>query len=525
MFKHITVKKKLSVFIVILLVVSFATGTYFNYDRGYAHGYIQGMAEAGGTPTISPDGISDMPWVNATAANFEEFYLNDALISEDLFNYPEQVASYIIFKEGSTTYAKNGKTGSIDYSSSSSNTVIQNSIDALVEGGLIFLRTGEYSDLSLVIGGNDFNIIISGGGFGTKLKGTNIYNAAIRMLNTRNITIRNLWMDDVREGIHCENVSNILFENLKFRSSTYFSLDALYIQEGTNVLITNCIIEGSVGRYGIHIWQNKALARDRWNDQIYIDKNKVFNATEYGISVVAGLRIHVTENTVKYNTQSGIVFTDSVYESIITGNDVGENGQCGIYLHEPCSEVSVIYNMVYHNNWTGINLWGADNCTIIGNIVVENDYNNYDSYSGIALSSNSDYNIISNNIVGNNDNYEIFIVHNTCDENLIIGNNLHGEDRTGIISDGGTDTRILNNLGYVTENIGTATILNGNIEVTVTHGLDYTPEAGDIQVHPIETMGSSSFWWVDTITSTTFKIKVDVNPTQDVDFAWSIDRH
>ena len=75
LFKHITVKKKLSVFVVALFIVSLATGTYFSYDQGYAHGYIQGLAQAGGTPTISPDGISNMPWVNATAVNVEEFYL------------------------------------------------------------------------------------------------------------------------------------------------------------------------------------------------------------------------------------------------------------------------------------------------------------------------------------------------------------------------------------------------------------------------------------------------------------------
>jgi len=60
--------------------------------------------------------------------------------------------------------------------------------------------------------------------------------------------------------------------------------------------------------------------------------------------------------------------------------------------------------------------------------------------------------------------------------------------------------------------------------VTVTHGIEGTPDAEDIDVHPIETLNNASFWWVDTITSTTFKIKVNANPGQDVDFKWSVRR-
>jgi len=78
---------------------------------------------------------------------------------------------------------------------------------------------------------------------------------------------------------------------------------------------------------------------------------------------------------------------------------------------------------------------------------------------------------------------------------------------------------------YVTENRDTTTLLNTTTSIAVTHGCNYTPNAGDISVHPIESLGSASYWYVDTITSTQFTIHVDADPGQDIDFAWNVDKH
>ena len=84
--------------------------------------------------------------------------------------------------------------------------------------------------------------------------------------------------------------------------------------------------------------------------------------------------------------------------------------------------------------------------------------------------------------------------------------------------------KINSNTGYVTKNSGTVTLLNGNTSVVVTHGMSYTPSAGHINVTPIETLNTASYYWVDTITATEFTINVDADPTQDVDFAWNVAR-
>lgn len=68
---------------------------------------------------------------------------------------------------------------------------------------------------------------------------------------------------------------------------------------------------------------------------------------------------------------------------------------------------------------------------------------------------------------------------------------------------------------------GTATLVNGQTSIVVTHGLGWTPAAGDIQVTPMEALGAATEFFVDTYTATQFTINVDLNPTQDVDFAWA----
>lgn len=67
---------------------------------------------------------------------------------------------------------------------------------------------------------------------------------------------------------------------------------------------------------------------------------------------------------------------------------------------------------------------------------------------------------------------------------------------------------------------GTTTLVNGQTTIVVTHGLGWTPIAGDIVVCPIEDWGSATSFWVHTFTATEFTIEVDQDPTADVDFAW-----
>ena len=103
-------------------------------------------------------------------------------------------------------------------------------------------------------------------------------------------------------------------------------------------------------------------------------------------------------------------------------------------------------------------------------------------------------------------------------DNIFEGNVFNGNSSGPVAQLGNSIAR--NNAGYKTANSGTATLVNGQTTIVVTHGLDVTPVAGDIMLTPMESLGSASEFFIDTYTATQFTIHVDVDPTQDVDFAW-----
>lgn len=78
-----------------------------------------------------------------------------------------------------------------------------------------------------------------------------------------------------------------------------------------------------------------------------------------------------------------------------------------------------------------------------------------------------------------------------------------------------------NNIGYRTENNGTATVPNGQTTVDVNHGLSRAPDLADISVTPIDDMGDATKFWVSNPTATTFTLHVDVDPgASGASFAW-----
>ena len=79
------------------------------------------------------------------------------------------------------------------------------------------------------------------------------------------------------------------------------------------------------------------------------------------------------------------------------------------------------------------------------------------------------------------------------------------------------------NIGYITQNTGKTSIPIGSNFVLVTHGLNGTPIDDSILVTPFTspTVSGISSFWVDSVTSTTFKINVNTNvSTQPLFFNW-----
>jgi hypothetical protein len=81
---------------------------------------------------------------------------------------------------------------------------------------------------------------------------------------------------------------------------------------------------------------------------------------------------------------------------------------------------------------------------------------------------------------------------------------------------------ITDNVGYITQNTGSATVSGGHNYIDVPHDLSITPAMNNISVTPLNDLGSATKFWVSNVTSTTFRINVDQNPITSAVFAWSI---
>lgn len=72
------------------------------------------------------------------------------------------------------------------------------------------------------------------------------------------------------------------------------------------------------------------------------------------------------------------------------------------------------------------------------------------------------------------------------------------------------------------ESSGTGIIGSGASSVAVSHGLQFTPVAGDIIVWPLTSLGSASYLYVDTYTSSAFTVHTNTNPVSvNVTFGWA----
>lgn len=106
---------------------------------------------------------------------------------------------------------------------------------------------------------------------------------------------------------------------------------------------------------------------------------------------------------------------------------------------------------------------------------------------------------------------------------LIEDNDLDANALTAPIRLAGTH-RIRRNRGIVTENSGMAGIAHPATTVVVNHGLDVPPPDPNenICVWPVGGWGASTVFWVDTVTATQFTIHVDPAPGVDntFNFGW-----
>lgn len=481
--------------------------------------------------------------------------------------------SYIITTNGVTTYAQNCNTGSIDYSGTNTVTVIESAFSALTAGRTwkeTVVLVGSFTASSqidipsytrLVIDGQitqaagttltaviknknagvstDSNIEITGGIIdGNKDNGASAHgiqfdgvtNSTIHDITVKNAGApagRNIYITTansarVSQGIQLDNIfttgasdSNIELGGTQNGSvSTSVKLVTL-----TNIISTNAGERG-IAFTNVH---NSTLSgaviyrttNNRGLDVGYGSTDNVFSNINIGYTKLSGLVVATSPGSVPadrntfanvriYNA-SRMGVEASASNLAFTNLNIAYSGQYGIQC--TCNYTSIT-NSVIRNN-------GQNTANTFDGLFLRNG--RYDTVTGIVAtddqtSKTQRYGILISNAAGG-----------SSLNNLIANNVVANNTQTAGISNSGTGTIIRNNIGYVTENKGTATINSGSTSAVVTHGLSYTPSAGECTVtwteNPTNDPGN---WWLSSITSSQFTVNVRSDPgASNLDFSWA----
>ena len=448
---------------------------------------------------------------------------------------------------------------------------IQAAIDALPSGGgKVVLMEGEYSISSSVTPKTKTTLV--GFGRGTVLKLANSVASGrpiIAIHSVNNVIISSMLLDGNKTN-QSDLGAYLVFEGIDFSLASECLVTDMYIQNtyadgididgGSDILVTNCHIANCRGSAvhisqldpqrimvkNIHSYYNghgvSRPAFDVYNDAGTVGDYcifdgcisngdykgfdigggnynsvvncKVLDPTTYCISVAGG-NYHNISNCqfMKTNNTTIPVYFKADYSNFINNHVYTSLGP-GISI-EGTSVLLSNNNFITRSTTMMTQGGGLQKSLVIGNSIEH--IGAMDMGRGIDLSLNSSNNTFIGNYIRKG-TWTIYILSG-CNNNKFTDNYLQSGG-AGIVNNNGTNTKIQNNIGYITESSGTATLVNGTTSIVVTHGLDATPSAGDITVTPIEAWGAMTEFYIDTYTSTQFTIHADQDPTQDVDFAW-----
>jgi len=324
-------------------------------------------------------------------------------------------------------------------------------------------------------------------------------DAGILVYGSNKLVSNNVVSGSLQRGIYVKGDGNTILGNFVTNSTKQNIL--VYNVKG-NKIIANTVLNGSVdihvggGSENIvaynHISGSSASPIIQANgDRQIISENIIKDVNSIAISLFGAGAIFVEKNLL-VNVNAGAIPNGAILVNVGANNKV------------------IRRNILVGSGAAGIVIRG-DDCIVEGNFIT--GFTN----CGILDYSRS-RNLIKGNRVFNNTYYDIRLLA-TVDA-VCIDNDVRGSNSTKRISDEGTNTVIKRNIGYVTENSGTATITAGATYVDVTHGLATTPDINRIKVTPKDNLGGRSFW-ISDVGATTFRINISSTDTVDHAFGWS----
>jgi len=434
----------------------------------------------------------DVSPYNFTAGNISAFNLKSPY-------------SYIVWRNGSTYYARNGTTGEIEFKSTNATATIQYAINSLPDsGGKIFIKAGTYV-IDSTIWVNKSNISICGEGSSTILSGSSSLNNAI--MTVRKDASTSDWLHNIE-------IAHLTFDGTNMPRTTYDSiLKALHGRYVERLNVHNLIVKNTPAT-GIGIDQIKYS----WIHHNYIEgcgtSGEAAGGNGIGIGVASDYNI-ISDNIIYDVANNGILVEAFGYAHyyIISNNEVLYCDGAGVRL-DGIAQFLITDNILYHNK-NGIQIskieWASSTVYSQQGLITDNLIY-YSNTHGIRIPYSSSKQIyIEHNWIKLSQHYGIYT--NTDDDVYIVGN-IFVLNTDGAISTGtGINPVIEDNIGYTTENSGSAEITGdgSTTSFTISHGLSTTPSI--VLITPTNQSMASATWWVSAKSSTTFTITFTTAPS------------
>jgi hypothetical protein len=467
-------------------------------------------------------------------------------------------ASYIIFTDGTKVYARNGKTGAIDYSGTDATTVIQSAINAL-SSGVVFIKDGLYIITASIIPKSHVYLVGESWNTILKLKDNATEDATHSNViysndEVEDIVIRNLQIDGNKAN-QTFTTSAHTWNGIYFRNQArHVYIDHCYVHD---CRICGIMIRATTGKESYDNWvMNSRVMNNAWNDVNFYAYGT--GAKHYGGGIVNNFLGGDTGDMAisLYNAGSGVA--DVVYDILIQGNIIypltGSQGsaqnpqahfgiqlevgstRCKVYdniilgaaigiithgsgtgKHEICGNTIYVKDLVLGTGSgfpIGINLLDPGNVIRGNKIYIPATVTQ--NAQGIRTDINGGYNVIEYNYV-----YDLGSSGTTTGLRNYQGN--YNVWRYNVVKGCDTPANLAGATGTIIEgNIfndkpceasGSATISSGT-SVVVTHGLAGTPTV--VTVTPRST-GYGTFA-VTARNSTTFTITVTTSGTYTFDW-------
>jgi len=469
---------------------------------------------------------------------------------------PSRAFSAIVRKDGSTVWAEDasGKTIASGEAGVDDASVIQSAIDSVANagGGKVFIRAGTYIIPEVPDGGSAIriksNVEVSGERWNTLLKladNVSLTQISNLIILEEESCIADLSIDGNKSG--APEAANYLdcvclpaplarAERIYVKNSPRYGIRPLNTKA---VAVIECIGEGChASNFMPTGLKNGIIANciSRFSevngiscDNIkYCDiiGNVCYENTGAGIRIaVSSEGCSVVGNACYNNVGPGIRLDGPAYRNTISGNVCWGNTY-GINIER------AKYNLVSANiclrNCYGIRIHESSYNLIEGNYVLENYEEGDPSGGNILFVGDNHYNTIKNNVVKIGEGERstecgILISEWTPanTNNFIIDNDVTNGGASFNIKDKGIDTVIKRNLGYPTENSGTATFSGDGTttQFSIAHGLVKAPTK--VQVTPMTADAASDFYVTADDTNIYINYKsAPPSGTDNLKFSW-----